>query len=78
VALVVGKLNNLHLDRGAVSWTDAGDLSSVKGGFLQVPLDDLMGILIGVAHIAGYLVFQGTGGPERKRNGFGISRLGRE
>ena len=78
MTLAMRKLYDFHFDRWTVTRADTRDLSPVEGGFLQVPLYDLVCVWIGVTHITYDLVFQSFGGSEREGHRFVIPWLGTE
>src|SRR5262245_33051202 len=75
VAIFIPKLNDLILKGGAIPRADSFDLTAVKRGPIHVAADDPVNLFVCVCDVAADFVFEKTGGPKRKRCGFGISRL---
>ena len=61
VAGLFGKAHDLILDAGTVAGADALDGAAIQGTAADILPDDLVGLLIGVADVAGQLILQGGG-----------------
>ena len=61
MAGLFGKAHDLILDAGTVAGADALDGAAIQGTAADILPDDLVGLLIGVADVAGQLILQGGG-----------------
>ena len=78
VGVLVGKLDDLVFDGGAVARADGVDLAAVHGRAMDVVADDAMGFGRGVGDVAGHLRLGDAPGAEAERRGIGVAGLGLE
>ncbi len=75
MASLFSKADNLVLNRRAVTWPGAVDLTAIHRRFVQVIADNLVGLLIGVSHITRDLFLLNALGHVRKGQGLVITWL---
>src|SRR5262249_34873437 len=75
MAVLIGELDHLVLDRGAIARADADDLAAVKRRAADVVTNRLMEFLIRISDVTGNLALSDGPGPEGKRRRDFITRL---
>ena len=78
VRFLIGKLDDLVLDRGAIASPDAVDLSAVHRRAVHVIADDAVSFRRGVSDVAWHLLLRNLAGAEAERSGIPVARLGGE
>ena len=75
VGVLVGKLDDLVFDGGAVARAGGVDLAAVHGRAMDVLADDAMGFRRGVGDVAGDLGLGDAAGAEAEGRGIGVAGL---
>ena len=74
VLFVVGKLDDLVFDRGAITWPDRLDLAGIHGRAVDVLADDAVGLGGGIGDVAGRLRVLVGNAARTEAEGRGIGR----